>query len=439
MTRTKRGVLALIGSCVAIFWPGAVIFGYPGVMASHWQDTLEVGSAATGSVMFFLLAGVGAFMFAVGRWQERASTRLIVSLSAIICGLSLFIASYAPSIHFIYLWAFLTGASSCFIYLPGLTVVQRWFVRRRGLASGTVNLFFGIGGAIMAPVFSNLLVTMEYEPMNRLLAILIIGTGMIGAQFVETPERIGYSTGISGGAEAGAGQVKGRQNPSSGKNPGPGGAGTTAGNPTSLNLRESVKTKCFWFLWLTWALQGAAGIAMVTLSVAFGLAREFPIESAALLLTAFNLTNGLSRLLSGFLSDLIGRYRTLSSTFFAAAVAYFLLIHTNTVGTAAVLSAVIGFAYGTLFAVSAPLVSDCFGLKHFGAIFGLIFTAFGFLSGVLGPSLSGYVLDLTGDDFAPVFAYLGVFCVLSGLLIRKVVPPRPGPLTPDHEIQVRST
>ncbi len=439
MTRTRRGILALVGSCVAIFWPGAVIFGYPGVMAPRWQEVFGVGSGATGSVMFFLLAGVGTFMFAVGRWQERASTRLIVSLSAVICGLSLFIASYAPSIHFIYLWAFLTGASSCFIYLPGLTVVQRWFVRRRGLASGAVNLFFGIGGAIMAPVFSNLLLTMGYEPMNRLLVVLIMATGLIGAQFVETPERLGYATGLSGGAETGPARANGEQNQSRWKNPRAGTTEKPAAVARSLTLKESVKTRSFWFLWVTWALQGAAGIAMVTLSVAFGLARGFPMESAALLLTAFNLTNGLSRLLSGFLSDLIGRYRTLTSTFFAAAIAYFLLIHTEALGAAAVLAAVIGFSYGTLFAVSAPLVSDCFGLKHFGAIFGLIFTAFGFLSGVLGPSLSGYLLDRTGDNFAPVFIYLGVFCVLSGFFIRMVVPPRPGPLTPTDAIQVRST
>ena len=41
------------------------------------------------------------------------------------------------------------------------------------------------------------------------------------------------------------------------------------------------------------------------------------------------------------------------------------------------LAAVIGFAFGTLFAVTAPLTGDCFGLANFGAIFGLIFTAYG--------------------------------------------------------------
>lgn len=426
MTRTKRGVLAVAGSCIAIFWPGAMIFGYPGVMALHWQEMFGVGQGAAGSVLFFMLAGVGTFMFVVGQWQERTGARLMVSISAVVCGLALLAASHAPSIHFIYLWAFLTGASSCFIYLPGVTIVQRWFVRKKGLASGTVNLFFGIGGAIMAPVFSGLLLTMGYEPMNRLLAPLIIGTGVIGALFVETPERVGYAMGVS--AEAAAGGGTGRDvklTPSEGKGTASSGYIGVLRVEESLTVKESVRTKSFWFLWLTWALQGAAGIAMVTLSVSFGIAKGFPRESAALLLTAFNLANGFSRLLSGFLSDLIGRHRTLMSTFFAAACAYFVLPHVNTIGGAAVLGAVIGFSYGTLFAVSAPLVSDCFGLKYFGAIFGLVFTAFGFLSGLLGPSLSGHILDLTEGNFLPVFTYLGVFCILSGFFIRRVGRPQP--------------
>jgi len=427
MTRMRRGVLAVAGSCVAIFLPGAMIFGYPGIMAPEWRSMFGVGEGATGSVLFFMLAGVGTFMFVVGKWQEKIGTRLMVSISAVVCGLALFAASHAQSIYFIYLWAFLTGASSCFIYMPGLTVVQRWFVRRRGLASGVVNLFFGIGGAAMAPVFPRLLETMGYEPMNRLLSLLIIGVGIIAAQFVETPERTGHAAeppvqaaGSSGMKADSAGATAQRSETASG------GLAKVVAVGKSLTVGESLRTRSFWFLWLTWALQGAAGIAMVTLSVAFGLARGFPMESAALILTAFNLTNGLSRLVSGLVSDYVGRHLTLSATFFAAACAYFVLPHIQAVGPAAAMAAVIGFSYGTLFAVSAPLVSDCYGLRHFGAIFGLVFTAFGFLSGLLGPALGGYVLDLTSGDFLPVFLYLGVFCILSGFFIRLVVPPRQG-------------
>jgi len=87
---------------------------------------------------------------------------------------------------------------------------------------------------------------------------------------------------------------------------------------------------------------------------------------------------------------------------------------------------VIGFAFGTLFGVSAPLATDCFGMQHFGAIFGLVFTAYGFIAGVIGPSLAGYILDATNGNFYVVFGYLGIFCLMSGVFIRFVVPPRAG-------------
>ena len=127
----------------------------------------------------------------------------------------------------------------------------------------------------------------------------------------------------------------------------------------------------------------------------------------------------------GYLSDKIGRTAGMRLTFLAAGSAYLLLPHATGWGTAALLAAVIGFAFGTLFSVSAPLAVDCFGLKHFGAIFGLVFTAYGFVAGLIGPSLSGYLLDSTGGSFSMVFAYLGFFALTASFLIRRVRPFRP--------------
>ena len=163
---------------------------------------------------------------------------------------------------------------------------------------------------------------------------------------------------------------------------------------------------------------------MVTLSTTFGLSKGYDLDSAVFILTAFNITNGLGRFLGGFLSDIIGRNSTMSVTFFLAGLAYLILPHTGWLAFSEILAAFIGLAFGTLFGVSAPLVTDCFGIKHFGAIFGLVFTAYGFLAGVIGPSLSGYLLDITGGNFVIVFGYLGTFCIVSSILILFVRPPR---------------
>ena len=112
----------------------------------------------------------------------------------------------------------------------------------------------------------------------------------------------------------------------------------------------------------------------------------------------------------------------MAASFTAAAVAYLVMPHIDGVWLWAALAAVIGHAFGTLFAVSAPLAGDCFGMTHFGAIFGLIFTAYGFLSGPLGPWLSGHILDLTHGDYTIVFSYLGLMYLASAGLILLVNP-----------------
>lgn len=401
MTDRKTGVAAVIGSSIAIFWQGAFIFGLPGVLAPHWQKMFHVGQGAIGNILFFVLAAVGVFMFFVGKWQEKFGTRWMISFGAVICGLNLFTLAYASNVIMLYLWAFLTGLASCFVYLPALASVQRWYPVRRGLVSGIVNLMFGASAAVMSPLFGRMLDTLGYKPMLLILAVIALLFGLAGAQFTEGPRQ---ATPMWHGTN---------RMPPGFIIPG-----------RSLTVGESLRTRSFWFLWLTWAFQGAAGIAMVTLSTAFGLSKGFGFQSAVVILTAFNITNGLSRLLTGYLSDLVGRNFTMSVTFFAAGCAYLGLPHADNLALSALLAAVIGFGFGTLFAVSAPLVTDCFGLKHFGAIFGLVFTGYGFVSGIIGPSLSGYILDSTNGNFAAVFAYLGTFCLMSSVFIRFVLPPR---------------
>jgi MFS transporter, OFA family, oxalate/formate antiporter len=400
MTDRKTGAAAIIGSSAAIFWQGAFIFGLPGVMAPHWQEMFHVGRGATGNILFFVIAATGFFMFFVGRWQEKLGIRWTISIGAAICGLNLITLVYASNVYLLYLWAFLMGLASCFVYVPALTSVQRWYPARRGLVSGIVNLIFGLSGAIMSPLFGWMLTTVGYAPMLEIMAVIALSIGLVAAQFTEAP-----SQAPAMGQEA---------------------LGTAAGlvKPgRSMTVKESLRTKSFWFLWLTWAFQGAAGIAMVTLSTAFGLSKGFGFESAVVILTAFNVTNGLGRFLTGYLSDLVGRNFTMSMTFFAAGCAYLVLPHATSLELSALMAAVVGFGFGSLFGVSAPLVTDCFGMKHFGPIFGLVFTAYGFVSGIIGPSMSGYILDVTNGNFGLVFGYLGIFCLMAGVFIRFVVPP----------------
>ena len=383
----------LIACACAIFWPGAFIFGLPGVLRQHWQQVFDADGGAVGRTVFFILIGATCFMYLCGRLQEKYSPGKLASIGAVMCGGSSIWLSQAGNMTEVNFWAFVVGASSAFVYLPGLTVVQRWYPERRGLVAGFFNMAFGLSAAVMSPIFSILLSKWGYEALTLTAGCAALTIGFAASALIRFPE-------------AGASATE----------------STTPIAFASRSVTEALKSREFWCLWLTWVFAGAAGASMLVLATGFGLARGLNLGHAVVLLTVFNVTNGCGRLISGYFSDRIGRSRTMATSFTGAGFAYLLMPHLTTLWLWAILAAVIGFAFGTLFAVSAPLASDCFGMAHFGAIFGLIFTAYGFVAGPLGPWLSGYLLDVTRGNYTLVFSYLGLLYLGAAGLILLVQP-----------------
>jgi len=126
-------------------------------MAPYWIEKLGISKSELGNVLFFLLISLGIFMFLVGKWQKRLGFSKIISLGILLNAFGLFYLSGVKSSLGLLSWAFLIGMASCFVYIPGLTVVQRAFPEKRGLVSGIVNMVFGLSAAIMAPIFRLLL------------------------------------------------------------------------------------------------------------------------------------------------------------------------------------------------------------------------------------------------------------------------------------------
>ncbi len=379
----------LLASASAIFWPGSFIFGLPGVLRQHWQQTFQVGGGSVGGVVLFVLAGATCCMYLSGRLQEKVGPGKLAAVGALMTGGSTIWLSQSNNMIAVNLWAFLIGAASAFVYLPGLTAVQQWFPNRRGLVAGFFNMSFGLSAAVMSPIYTWILSTWGYEIMAIAAGITALSIGLLASIFVRFPESAPNTPG-SVVSQTGIGR----------------------------SVQEALKSREFWCLWLTWVFAGAAGASMLVLATGFGLARGLSLAQAVFILTAFNLMNGTGRLISGYFSDRLGRSQTMAISFTSAGIAYIIMPHIPSLLMWIFLAAIIGYAFGTLFAVSGPLAGDCFGMAHFGAIFGLIFTAYGFVSGPLGPWLSGLILDATNGNYILVFSYLGLmFLAAAGLIL----------------------
>ncbi len=408
-SRNRKGWLAVFGCALGIFWSGTIAFVYPGVMRAYWQENFNVGAGGTGLVITFMLVALAVCMFFTGKWHIKIGMRKCLIIGTVFAVIAMLILNSAKNIYMVYVWAFVVNIGCSFIYGPGLATVQQWFPDRRGLVSGIVNLVFGLSAAIMSPVLHFMMNNFGYINMNYILAAAMVVTNLVASIWAEVPdksklteeERAAHNKILADLAEKAKIKL---------------GAKIVTND---LTVGQALKTKSFWFIWLTWVFMGGAGISMVTLSTSYTISLGL---GGVIVLTTFNITNGISRIIAGFLSDIIGSQKTGCFAFIIAAVGYFVMPHVSDLAGIAIFAALIGYGFGTLFAITPPLASGIFGLKYFGMIFGLIFTAYGFIAGIVGPALAGYVLQLTENNYTVVFTYLAIFSLLGAFLIMLAKP-----------------
>ena len=188
MLKKSASIKILLASASAIFWPGSFIFGLPGVLRQHWQQTFQVGGGSVGGVVLFVLAGATCCMYLSGRLQEKVGPGKLAAVGALMTGGSTIWLSQSNNMIAVNLWAFLIGAASAFVYLPGLTAVQQWFPNRRGLVAGFFNMSFGLSAAVMSPVYTWILSTWGYEIMAIAAGITALSIGLVASIFVRFPE-----------------------------------------------------------------------------------------------------------------------------------------------------------------------------------------------------------------------------------------------------------
>lgn len=360
-------------------------------MAAKWQQMFSVDKAQIGQLMFFILAGTGSSMYLSGKLQERIAPHWLILAGNFLCALSVGLAGYATSITHIYMWAVSVGFFCGFVYIPCLTVFQKISPHNRGLTTGIINLTFGGSSAVMSPVYSFLLVSRGYEAACLTTMITAMCIGMGCALFLKVLNAVEDEEFTS---------------------------------LPKLSLVRTIALKPFRYLWCVWALAGAAGVSMIMLSATFGQSLGYDVTQYVMILTAFSILNGAGRLICGRLADYFPKQKILMTVFLMASVAYFLMPFFKGLYMLSFLACFIGLAFGTMFTVSAPLVTDCFGLENFGRVFGLVFTAYGFLAGFLGPWLSGIILDLTQGNFTVVFTGFSLFYLISAVLIMQVKRPK---------------
>lgn len=394
----------VVGSAIAINLILGVLYawsvmGKQLVVQWHWTKTEAMMPFATATASFAIM------MIFAGRAQDKLGPRYVAMLGGVILGLGLIASSFVKSSSLMLLtFGVLGGLGIGLGYSATTPPSIKWFPpARKGLITGLVVSGVGLAAVYISPLTQYLL---RVTSISQTFLYLGIGTIILVAllsQLLSNPP---------------AGYVP----PAWGPAPGPSAKAAAPVVRPEMDWHEMLHTRQFYLLWLMFVLSASAGLLIIG-NIAIIAKDQAGWEWGALPVAILAIFNTCGRVLSGFLSDRLGRTRTMILAFLLQAVNMLAFSHYTSSELLIFGSAFTGLCYGTIFTLFPAATADFYGVRNLGVNYGLMFTGFG-VAGVTGSILGGKVRDLFG---AYTYAYLvsAIMLVIGAILAFTVKAPRP--------------
>jgi len=331
--------------------------------------------AQTSWVTTIGLALLASWFVVAGFIQDRRGPKIVAALGGALFSLGFFLASYTQSLTMFYLTAgVIAGTGSGFGYVVPTAVGAKWFPDKRGLVVGLMVGGYGAGSGVFGPIASSLIEQMGWRATFRILAALFFAMTIVATWLLRNPPA-GY------------------------RPPGwdPSRTAIASRSGGDVQARDMVKTRTFWALWVAYCLGTTAGTMVISQLVPFARAAGHSAAVAAFALTVGAIGSASGRVLSGWMSDHLGRLNTIRALLLvsAAAMPALFLFRENVLMFYAFLG-VVYYCYGTQLSVYASTSADFYGTKNVGFNYGLLLLAWG-TAGILGPFVGGRVFVATGE------------------------------------------
>jgi len=354
--------------------------------------------AQTSAVFGYAVIVFALSFIVAGRLQDKFGPFWVSVTGGVLVSLGFFLCSYTHSLNYLYIcFGVIGGLGNGFGYSTPIPVMAKWFPDKRGLAVGLAVAGYGGGSAIFGPL-ANLKLIPAYgvHTTFQILGVIFLVMTLFGAFLLKNPPA-GYKP--------------------AGWTPAP--ASKAAATTYDFSPGEVLRTPAFYFMWVAYWLGTLAGLMVISQLVPF--AKSAGIPSAALAtmgLVVGAVGNASGRILSGWMSDALGRLNVLRLMIGISMVAMPLLyLAGNSVSMLYVMVFIVYWCYGTQLSVNGAATADFWGTKNAGINYGMLFTAWG-LAGWSGAKIGGMMYDKYHNYqmafyTAAVLAAIALLCELA--------------------------
>ena len=342
---------------------------------------------------------------------DRFGSRKMILIGASLAGTGLILLSTVHSFlsfFLIYVFVVMVGSNAGFFH-PVSTAVNKWFIRRRGLAFSAITASGSIGGMIMAPLLSYIILTYGWRNGAICAGLMILTIAIPAALPIKrSPETLGLYP---------DGRPPEKIEPEA-VNP-------LCPAPTEVNftVREALRTLPFWLLMASISLRLLVTVALNTHFVPILVWRGMGEAASAYLVSLYALISIPMTLAFGWMGDRWNKARLCSVGIIPTVAAMLGMIFFR--GDASLYFFPIAFAVtmGTA-SLNWALIGDFFGRTSYGTLRGIMGAGYG-VATFFSPIFAGLIFDRTESYDLVLLTFSAIFAVAATLfaILRRPTPP----------------
>lgn len=397
--RKKQLILGLI-AMMAISSPQYVW----ALFTQHLTSSLGA-SLAEVQVTFSILIVLQTFLSPLqGFLIDRFGPHRLLAIGAALTGLSWVVSSDVQTLTGLYLsYGVLGGIGTGVVYVGVIGLMVQWFPDLRGFATGMVAAGYGFGAVLTTFPISSSLKTDGFQETLFTYGIVIGLVGILAALGMRRPNPGELS------------HIKPQ-------------ATQAVATKRDYTPKEMLVNPIFWLLFLMMTMMSTTGLMVISQMGA--IARDFKVADVLVFgmaalpfaLTIDRITNGLTRPFFGWVSDRLGREKTMLIAFSlegAAITVWYFVAHDPL--WFALLSGVVFFGWGEIFSLFPSILTDTFGTKHATTNYGFLYMAQG-VGSVFGGPVAALIYASTGT-WGTVFTLVVLMDILTAVLAYFVLMP----------------
>lgn len=377
----------------ACFLASSVAVGGSQYSFGHFVEPLEntFGWTRTQIGLSLSLIAFGSFISPlIGSLIDKQGSRRIMAFSMAVFGISYLVRPFMTELWH---WYFLSVVQSFSIVgaamLPPGKLVGLWFPENRGRVIGITAMGNNFGGMVIQPIIAFLVTVYNWKVAYAVVGALGILVSIYSYLVVKNPDS--ESEGI----------LESEKN---------------TANLTGFTLKEAVRTKTFYaitFAILCGTFTYSSLLPQVSSHLIINGVRE---STASIAVSLFATCGMVGKFVFGNLSDKYGPRMALVLDLCGQAIFASLLVYAGDGLPVWVIVPAMGFFLGAFGALYQLIVIDAFGVKHFGAIMGVIAIS-NAVPSFLGPIIAGMSFDITGS-YAVAFVITSVIFVLGAISLK---------------------